>query len=243
MLAPLLLRRPTTASAFTPPASGDELPRRRSRRHQAPHPATNCLVVGRGVTRPAGGYSARVLRLVLLGFALLAAPAASGQGFGHPLPPGLRPFHERVAGVDVAALVRVTRVGEGRIEVVREEALAGAAPERFEVKRSPLAPPPLAAGDRALLLLRGERPPYVFADQPSEVIRLEGDAMAARWSDAVRQVVAHRGAPARLVPVYLDWIDEGPATLREIGRSSLLDLAAKHTELRPQIGRALQQRQ
>ena len=35
-------------------------------------------------------------------------------------------------------------------------------------------------------------------------------AMAARWSDAVRKVLAHRGEPAALVPVYLDWIDRGP---------------------------------
>lgn len=183
-----------------------------------------------------------MLRLVLVGLALLAPLRAPAQGIAHPPPPGLRPFHERVRGVDVAAVVRVARVDEGRIEVVRERALAGAAPERFAVKRSPLAPPPLATGDRALLLLRGERPPYVLADPPAEVIRLEGDAMAARWSDAVRQVVAHRGEPRRLVPVYLDWIDAGPATLRDIGRTSLLDLATKHPELREPIGHALRQR-
>jgi hypothetical protein len=181
--------------------------------------------------------------VVVLGLAWLVPAAASAQGFGHPLPPGLRPFHERLAQVDIAAVVRVERVDEGRIEVVREDAIAGSPPERFEVKRSPLAPPPLATGDRALLLLRGDLPPYVFADQPSEVIRLEGDAMAARWSAAVRQVVVHRGEPARLVPGDLEWIDGGPETLREIGRRSLLDLATKHAELRVQIGRALQQRQ
>ena len=181
------------------------------------------------------------LRACLFGlFVVLAlAGAASAQSIGHPLPPGLRPFHERVAPVEVAAVVRVERVDEGRIEVVREEALAGAPPERFEVKRSPLNPPPLATGDRALLLLRGARPPYVFADQPSEVIRLSDDAMAARWSAAVRSVIAHRDDPAALVPIYLDWIDGGPETLREIGRSSLLDLATQHPALRPKITRAL----
>ena len=192
----------------------------------------------------ARSYSARVRTCPLLILLSLLAPAAaaSAQGFGHPLPPGLRPFHERLAQVDVAAVVRVERVDEGRIEVVREDALAGSPPERFEVKRSPLAPPPLATGDRALLLLRGDLPPYVFADQPSEVIRLEGDAMAARWSGAVRQAVAHRGDPARLVPVYLDWIDGGPETLREIGRSSLVDLAAQHADLRARIGGELERR-
>jgi hypothetical protein len=194
---------------------------------------------------PAAGarsYSAGVLRRALLGFALLWPAVTGAQNLGHPLPPGLRPFHERLAGAEVVAVVRVLRVDEGRIEVLREDSLAGEAPERFEIKRSPLNPPPLATGDRALLLLRGERPPYVLADQPAEVIRLEGDAMAARWGDAVRHVLASGARPAALVPVYLDWIDGGPDTLSEIGRSSLLDLAARRPELRPEIGRALEQR-
>ena len=187
----------------------------------------------------ARSYSAAVPFLAL---ALLLAPAlASAQGIGHGAM-GLRPFHERVAQLEVAAVVRVERVDEGRIEVLREETLAGDPPERFLVKRSPLAPPPLASGDRALLLLRGARPPYVLADQPFEVIRIEGDAMAARWSEAVRQVVAHRDEPARLVSIYLDFVDTGPATLREIGESSLLALSIRHAELRPEIQRALEQR-
>jgi len=180
------------------------------------------------------------LRAALL-LALLVAAAGAGraQPIGHPLPPGLRPFHDRVAGVDVAAVVRVERVDEGRVAVVREDVLAGAPPERFEVKRSPLTPPPLATGDRALLLLRGARPPYIFADEPAEVIRLSDDAMAARWSAAVRSVITHRSQPTALVPIYLDWIAQGPETLREIGRSSLLDLATQHPELRAKIGSAL----
>jgi hypothetical protein len=175
---------------------------------------------------------------LLLFAAVLAAPA-SAQMIGHPLPPGLRPFHERVASIDVAAVVRVERVEDGRLTVVREAALAGAPPERFEVKRSPLAPPPLASGDRALLLLRGALPPYVFADAPAEVIRLEGDAMAARWSEAVREAIAHRREPARLVAVYRGWVADGPETLREIGIASLRDLAVDHPELRARIDAAL----
>lgn len=184
-----------------------------------------------------------MLRFVLLGLALLLPGEARAQFAGHPLPPALRPFHDRVAEVEVAAVVLVEQVDEGRIRVRRETVLAGAPPERFEVKRSPLAPPPLATGDRALLLLRGDRPPYVFADQPSEVIRLSDAAMAARWQEAVREVIAHRSEPAALVPVYLDWVDRGPETLREIGRSSLLDLAAKHAELRGGIAQELKRRE
>ncbi len=184
-----------------------------------------------------------MLRLTLLGLALLLPARVSAQFAGHPVPPSLRPFHERVAEVEVAAVVRVEQIDEGRISVRREAVVAGAPPERFAVKRSPLDPPPLATGDRALLLLRGSRPPYVFADRPSEVIRLSDDAMAARWQQAVREVITLRGQPARLVPVYLDWLDAGPETLREIGRSSLLDLATKHTELREKITRELTERQ
>lgn len=184
-----------------------------------------------------------MLRFVLLGLALLLSGEALAQFAGHPQPQPLRPFHDRVAQVDVAAVVLVEQVDEGRIRVRREAVLAGAPPERFEVKRSPLAPPPLATGDRALLLLRGDRPPYVFADQPSEVIRLSDAAMTARWQEAVREVIARRNEPAALVPVYLDWVDRGPETLREIGRSSLLDLAAKHAELRAEIAQELKRRE
>jgi hypothetical protein len=184
-----------------------------------------------------------VWRSALLCLALGLAAPASAQFPGHPLPAGPRPFHERVAGIEVAAVVVVEHVDEGRIRVRREAVLAGAPPERFEVKRSPLQPPPLATGDRALLLLRGARPPYVIADRPSEVIRLSDAAMTARWEEAVGAVLARREQPAALVPVYFDWLDRGPETLHEIGRSSLADLAAKHAALREEITRALATRQ
>ena len=181
-------------------------------------------------------------RAALLGLALGLPAQGSAQIAVHPLPPGLRPFHERVAEVEVAAVVRVLRVDEGRIRVECERVVAGAPPEEFEVKRSPLTPPPLATGDRALLLLRGARPPYVFADLPSEVIRLSDDAMAARWEAAVRAVLEKRDQPAALVPVYLDWMDHGPGTLRDIGITSLDDLAEKNPPLRSEIARELRQR-
>ena len=195
---------------------------------------------------PAAGarsYSRGVLRFLLLGLALLTPGPALAQLAVHPMPPGPRPFHERLAESDVAAVVLVEQVGEGRIEVRCEDALMGAPPERFEVKRSPLSPPPLATGDRALLLLRGDRAPYVFADAPSEVIRLSDPAMATRWREAARAVIARRDDPAALVPIYRDWMSGGPETLREIGRSGLLDLARKHAELREEIAQELEHRE
>jgi hypothetical protein len=140
---------------------------------------------------------------------------------GHPGIPGPRPLHERLAGADRVAVVQVERIDAGRIAVTRLDLLAGEAPEAFEVKRSPLRPPPLATGDRALLLLRGARPPYVLADEASEVIRLSDDAMAERWAGAVRAVLANRDDRAALVTVYAEWIAEGPVSLADLGRAGL----------------------
>jgi hypothetical protein len=158
--------------------------------------------------------------------------AAAGQPALHPHLPGIRPFHARLAEAQVVALVRAERIDEGRIAVRLEEALLGAPPDRFEVKRSPLAPPPLATGDRALLLLRGDRPPYVLADRPSEVIRLGDDAMAARWRAAARAALAARGDPAALGRVYEEWIATGPASLRELGMAGRDALAREGSRLR-----------
>lgn len=160
------------------------------------------------------------------------AGGAAAQPIGHPLPVGPRAFHVRLAGAEVVAVVRVERVGEGRIAARLEQALAGAPPAAFEVKRSPLRPPPLATGDRALLLLRGDRPPYVLADEPSEVIRLSDDAMAARWTAAAGRALAARADPAALAAVYEDWVAHGPASLRDLGAASLQALQAEAMRLR-----------
>jgi hypothetical protein len=164
----------------------------------------------------------RRARPALLGLLVAFAWPAAAQ---HPPPPGPRPLHQRLASAELAALVRVERVDEGRIALRLEQALLGEPPESFEVKRSPLAPPPLATGDRALLLLRGARPPYVLADAPSEVIRISDDAMAARWAGALRAVLASRGDEEALVKVYLGWIESGPESLRELGAAGLRALA------------------
>jgi hypothetical protein len=132
----------------------------------------------------------------------------------------------RAAAASVVAVVRVESVAEGRIALRLEDALAGSPPEAFEVKRSPLRPPPLATGDRALLLLRGDRPPYVLTDEPAEVIRLADDAMAARWSAAASKALAARDDPAALAAVYREWVENGPASLRDLGAAGLQALQA-----------------
>jgi hypothetical protein len=148
------------------------------------------------------------------------AGAAAAQ---HPHA-GPRPFHVRLAAADVVAVVQVEKIDEGRIAVRRLDALAGSPPEAFEVKRSPLRPPPLATGDRALLLLRGDRPPYVLADEPAEVIRLADALMTARWSAAARAALASREDPAALAALYGEWIEHGPESLRELGAAGLRSL-------------------
>jgi hypothetical protein len=163
---------------------------------------------------------------LLSGLLLALAGAAGAQPIGHPVPLGPRPLHLRLAQAEVVAVVKVERVDEGRIALRLEDALAGSPPEAFEAKRSPLRPPPLATGDRALLLLRGARPPYVLVDEPSEVIRLSDDAMAARWSAATRAALAARGDPAALEAVYAEWVANGPSSLRDLGSAGLLALRA-----------------
>lgn len=140
---------------------------------------------------------------------------------GHPGIPGRRPLHERLAGADGVAVVQVERIDAGRIAVTRLDLLAGEAPESFEVKRSPLRPPPLATGDRALLLLQGARPPYVLADEAAEVIRLSDDAMTTRWAGAVRAVLGGQGDADALRAIYAEWVENGPASLGDLGSAGL----------------------
>lgn len=145
---------------------------------------------------------------------------------GHPLPPRPRPLHARVAEADLVVVAHVREVDAGRIRVDGARALVGTAPERFEVKRSPTDPPPLGPGDRAILPLRGARPPYVLVDRPLETIRLADAVQEERWSGAVRAVAEAVADPARLPPLYVDWLLQGPDTLRELGLQGLLDPSA-----------------
>ncbi len=163
---------------------------------------------------------ARVSALLVLGLLASGAPA---WGQGHPLPPQPRPLHERLALADVVVVARVESVSAGRIAVEAESVLLGEPPASFEVKRSPSSPHPLEAGDRALLALRGARPPYVMVDEPRETIRLADETSTERWRNAVSQVLAQRDSPEGLVALYVGWIDDGPSTLRDLALRALSD--------------------
>lgn len=186
--------------------------------------------------------SARLARSARAGLAALAlalgwAAGAAPASAQHPVVSGARPLHRRIPLADHVVVVEVESVGTGRLVAVRRDVLSGDVPGTFQVKLPASAPPPLAPGDRALLLLRGARPPYVLVDEPGEVIRLADAEMEARWSRALRRVVAERSRPTALAPVYLDWIDAGPETLREAGLRGLLDDALDDGEVRAEVAR------
>ena len=151
----------------------------------------------------------------------LLGPGSALAQVGHPPIQGPRPVHERLAASDRVVLARITGATIGRIQVETVEATEDTTPEVFEIKRSPLAPPPLEPGDHAILFLRGARPPYVLVDEPKEVIRWVDDGQPDRPAEAVRALASAGGDPGALAQVYLDWIDAGPATLRELGASGL----------------------
>ena len=156
---------------------------------------------------------------------LLGTSPAVGIG-GHPRAPTARPLHQRLALADAAVVARVEAVEPGRIGLHTERVLLGRVPERFQVKRSPGRPPPLEAGDRAILMLRGARSPYVLSDESHETIRLADAAMARRWSAAVEALVRSLDTPERWVELYVGWIDSGPDTLRELALAGLADREA-----------------
>jgi hypothetical protein len=166
----------------------------------------------------AGRHRAPILCGLVAALLLAAAAPARAQ---HPLPPRVRPFHVRVAEADAVAIVRVESVSTGRIEVALREALQGELPERFALKRSPGRAPPLEAGDHALAFLRGARPPYVLLGDPKELLRLGDPTQAERWTAALRQAFERRADPAGLAATYLEWLDAGPPSLRELGFEGL----------------------
>jgi hypothetical protein len=178
----------------------------------------------------------RRLRACGAGLALACGLAASGPAAAqHPAGPRARAFHERLGKADAVAVATVKSVEPGRLRMDEVRSLHGDVPSPFQAKRAPGAPPPLAAGDRVLLLLRGARPPYVLVDAPDETIRLADSASEERWSAAVLAWLAVRERPEAWVPLYLSWIDAGPDTLRELAVKSLGDPAAPFQPLRPEV--------
>lgn len=165
----------------------------------------------------------RARRCTALVLALGLSAQAAAQ---HPVAVGARPAHARLAAADVVAVATVEQVDDGRIWLRDARALYGEPGPRFQVKRSPARPPPLAEGDRALLLLRGARPPYVLVDGPDETIRLADPAAEARWVEAFEGWLRVRERPAAWPALYADWIERGPETLRDLAVDSLGDAKA-----------------
>lgn len=177
--------------------------------------------------------------LPLLSFGLAILPLEISGGVpteGHPqLPSLMRPLQERLAEADLVLVAEIVGLSDGRIEVKAALPLVGTPPERFEIKRRRSSAPPLAVHDRALLLLRGARPPYVLVDEPAETIRLVDSPGEAAWIEAVREVLAHRDDPATLAKRMLGWIDRGPATLRDTAFISLNPLLSASETLRTEV--------
>lgn len=160
----------------------------------------------------------------LAGLLVCAWTAAAGAQAPHPIPPLGRPLHERAADAEAIAIARVTGVERGRIAVARDAELRGTVPEGFELKRSPLRPPALAAGDRALLFLRGARSPYVLAGDPAEVVPIANDAEARALAVALPALLAAGEDAAALRGVYAAWAASASPLLRGLGHAGLAAL-------------------
>ena len=122
----------------------------------------------------------------LLAALLVTASVASAQPVpAHGQPRPLRPIHTRIGLADATALVTIEAVDSGRLHVRDAQSLIGSVAAQFEIKRSPSRPPPLEAGDHALVSLRGARSPYLLLDEPREVIELAGFDHWPRWREAI----------------------------------------------------------
>lgn len=153
-------------------------------------------------------------RLAALALAPLLAAAPAAAQMVHGVVQGPPPLDERVAQADAAAIATVESVAGGRIVVDEATAVLGDVPATFELKRRPSAPLPLAAGDRVLLLLRGERAPYLVVDRPEDTVRIADAAAAARWSEAIRAVAGRSGDREALRTLYVAWTDGDDDALR-----------------------------
>jgi hypothetical protein len=147
--------------------------------------------------------------------------------------PSERPLHVRVALADAAAIATIEAVGLGRIRVRDAIPVLGDVAAAFELKRAPSRPPALEPGDRALLILRGARPPYILVDDGDETRTLFGAASEVLWREALREV--HRSLGAGLLDVYRSWLDGAQAPLRRAAVIGLGDPEAPFQPLPPLV--------
>jgi hypothetical protein len=140
------------------------------------------------------------------------------------MPVPARPLHVRLALADVVALGTVERVATGRVDVVDAFAIRGEPGDRFRLKRSPSRPDGLVAGERALLLLRGARTPYVLVDEPREILRITSPEQEQSWRAALAALLNAEDGEARR-SVYLAWLDGPNDALRGAAVQALTDRA------------------
>jgi hypothetical protein len=187
--------------------------------------------------RPSAAPLARALLPALCVLAILGArpslaqapsPPTHGMSGRSALPPahGMAPaapsLQQRVADADAAALATLEAVEGGRLRFAAATPVLGSVPERFEVKQRPSAPLSLAVGDRALLLLRGARSPYLALDAGEDTVRIADEAGGARWSEAVRAVASAGDDPAALRALYVSWTESEDDGLRREALRALL---------------------
>jgi hypothetical protein len=175
--------------------------------------------------------------LALCCLAQLVAPSARAQMGFHPMPKPPAPLHERIAQADVVAVGRIEAVEPGRLRVGDAVVVSGGADARFEVKRAPASPPPLEAGQSALLVMRGARSPYVLVGEARETTALADASSAPRVAEAVAELVRARADEASLRELYFAWLDADVAVLREW---AVLGLVAENQPLRPLPGDLLE---
>lgn len=168
-------------------------------------------------------FAARLSTAIVAAFGL-----AIGVSFAqapHPIPPLARALHERALEADVIAIGVAGRLAAGRIAFASGVAIRGAAPAEFELKTSPLRPPRVAAGDRVLLFLRGDRSPYVLAGEPSEILRIANEAEARALAAALPELLAAGQDRSAIASSYQRWVASRSAVVRALGHAGLAAIA------------------
>ncbi len=166
---------------------------------------------------------ALLILAALVAGALAPAGREPARAQVHPVPPAPRPLHVLLDAGRAAALVEVVAAEPDRLLVRRLAHLRGSLPARFEVKRAPSRGGELGPGDRALLAVDGERPPFVLAGGDEPVILRPGPGEdPTAWAAAVAELAAAREEPERLRDLYLGWVDGELPSLRARALEALL---------------------